>query len=52
MQGDIIKRKFYKIILFSFILFLSIGIVAASENATDNSEIKELIDECEDKGTV
>ncbi len=52
MQGDIIKRKFYKIILFSFILFLSIGIVAASENATDNGDIKDLIDECEDKGTV
>lgn len=33
-------------------MFLCIGIVAASENITDSNNIEDLIDECEDKGTI
>ena len=57
--GDIIKNKFLKLIIFTFILLLCTGIVCASENNTicsdDNSQtnnIKELIDECDDNGVV
>lgn len=38
--------------LFSLILFLTIGIVSASENTTDTGDIENLIDECEDQGTI
>lgn len=48
----IIIRKIYGILLFSLILFLGIGIVSASENNTDNGDIENLIDECEDKGII
>ncbi|WP_295115146.1 carboxypeptidase-like regulatory domain-containing protein [uncultured Methanobrevibacter sp.] len=41
-----------RIILFSFILFLCLGIVSASENITDNDNIEDLIDNCEDQGIV
>ena len=48
----IIIRKLYLILLFSLILFLGIGIASASENNTDTGDIGNLIDECEDKGTI
>ena len=38
--------------LFSLILFLAIGIVSASQNTTDTGDIGNLIDECEDQGTI
>ncbi|WP_410319458.1 hypothetical protein, partial [Methanobrevibacter sp.] len=38
--------------LFSLILFLGIGIVSASENNTDTGDIENLIDECEDQGSI
>ncbi|WP_407409778.1 hypothetical protein [Methanobrevibacter sp.] len=50
-MGDIIKRL-YSVIAFSFILFLCAGIVSASENITDDGDIANLIDECEDNGVV
>lgn len=34
------------------ILFLCIGITAATENTTNNGDIEDLIDECENQGTV
>lgn len=48
----IIIRKLYLILLFSLILFLGIEIASASENNTDTGDIGNLIDECEDKGTI
>ena len=62
--GDIIKNKYLKFFLFTSVLFLCIGVVCAHENnmsadgdlfGNDNSQshnIKDLIDECEDNGTV
>ncbi len=38
--------------IFSLILFLCIGIVSANENGTATDDIKDLIDECEDNGSI